>query len=110
MSEASRPRKGSNQMKHDWECVREPYLDKVVDREVDMAFKDVNSDATKLFNRKGDSWHLKDAERLRMMPGWFVCQNCGAWHQGNYPPPEDWIEVNIIPDCATQIVKNVQET
>lgn len=98
-------------MRHVWWCVRAPYLDKAVDVQEDAAFKDVNREATRVFSKENGNfqWHLKAAEKLEMVPGWFVCQTCGHIYRGNYPPPKDWADA-IVPDCASEVVRNVQES
>lgn len=86
-------------MKHDWECIREPYVDKIADQDWQT-----RADAISV-----NQFTYKN-ERTVLMPGVFACRNCGYIQRCNYPPPESWSGVvGDIPFCDIEIAQTVQE-
>jgi hypothetical protein len=97
-------------MKHDWECVKKPWIDKAVDTAEAQAFRESGQEFAKANGLSKAAWWPKSAEKTVTRPGAFCCRTCGFVFQGNYSPPEDWAAAGVIPDCATEVAKRVQES
>lgn len=87
-------------MKHDWECVRQPYKDKVADQNW--------HDLTRV--QISCNQFTYENERVVLVPGVYVCKNCGYIQSCCFPPLDSWNGVvGDIPFCADEVVRSVQD-
>jgi len=86
-------------MKHIWQQLRAPWKDKTADS--------IPGQPRMVFQCKG---YDLNTERYITRPGVFQCSKCGHIFQGNYPPPESWETLNIIPNCLAETLRQVHES